>query len=602
MVSLIFDSLSDGGVMITTNTVFIYLFLVRLVTTLLVGKLYLNKKTKTNFALVIASLIYALSAALRVYADYSTYIGTISGIFAIIGLSFIMAYVLGLVYSISLNKLAVMNILVCASIFVLSLTYYFAASISVFVSQTLILVLSLIAISKKRLEFKSFLSVNYYWLLGVLFTGLLVLGVYLFSSLSKINTDVISHLLTFITSLMLSVFFVQFEYITQNRQIEKANNQLTEEISNQEAIKNRLDAMIANISDVISIIDMNMIVKYVSPNIEKWFGWKPEDLIGDNGYKLINLENSDFTIDEYNDFITIPDSQEIFDVEYKCKNGDYKQVKMTAINLIKNPNINGILLNYHDISKQKNLEKEKLVMEAHIRNQQLLESIGLLAAGVAHEINNPINGVMNYAQLLMDMPGNNSEKQEYLKEIVFESERIASIVKNLLQFSRVDNQEHSYAKVEDIINGTLSLIQTIFRHDQILLSVDIPKGLPELKCRSQQIQQVIMNLMTNARDSLNEKYSQYNKNKICKIYCELKNIDNRDWIRVTVEDHGNGIDDTIKDRIFEPFYTTKERNKGTGLGLSISNRIAEEHNGKLSFETELGEQTKFHLDLPCDNE
>lgn len=602
MVSLIFDLLSDGGVMITTNTVFIYLFLVRLVTTLLVGKLYLNKKTKTNFALVIASLIYALSAALRVYADYSSYIGTISGIFAIIGLSFIMAYVLGLVYSISLNKLAVMNILVCASIFVLSLTYYFAASISVFVSQTLILVLSLIAISKKRLEFKSFLSVNYYWLLGVLFTGLLVLGVYLFSSLSKINTDVISHLLTFITSLMLSVFFVQFEYITQNRQIEKANNQLTEEISNQEAIKNRLDAMIANISDVISIIDMNMIVKYVSPNIEKWFGWKPEDLIGDNGYKLINLENSDFTIDEYNDFITIPDSQEIFDVEYKCKNGDYKQVKMTAINLIKNPNINGILLNYHDISKQKNLEKEKLVMEAHIRNQQLLESIGLLAAGVAHEINNPINGVMNYAQLLMDMPGNNSEKQEYLKEIVFESERIASIVKNLLQFSRVDNQEHSYAKVEDIINGTLSLIQTIFRHDQILLSVDIPKGLPELKCRSQQIQQVIMNLMTNARDSLNEKYSQYNKNKICKIYCELKNIDNRDWIRVTVEDHGNGIDDTIKDRIFEPFYTTKERNKGTGLGLSISNRIAEEHNGKLSFETELGEQTKFHLDLPCDNE
>lgn len=602
MVSLIFDSLSDGGVMITTNTVFIYLFLVRLVTTLLVGKLYLNKKTKTNFALVIASLIYALSAALRVYADYSSYIGTISGIFAIIGLSFIMAYVLGLVYSISLNKLAVMNILVCASIFVLSLTYYFAASISVFVSQTLILVLSLIAISKKRLEFKSFLSVNYYWLLGVLFTGLLVLGVYLFSSLSKINTDVISHLLTFITSLMLSVFFVQFEYITQNRQIEKANNQLTEEISNQEAIKNRLDAMIANISDVISIIDMNMIVKYVSPNIEKWFGWKPEDLIGDNGYKLINLENSDFTIDEYNDFINIPDSQEIFDVEYKCKNGDYKQVKMTAINLIKNPNINGILLNYHDISKQKNLEKEKLIMEAHIRNQQLLESIGLLAAGVAHEINNPINGVMNYAQLLMDMPGNNSEEQEYLKEIVFESERIASIVKNLLQFSRVDNQEHSYAKVEDIINGTLSLIQTIFRHDQILLSVDIPKGLPELKCRSQQIQQVIMNLMTNARDSLNEKYSQYNKNKICKIYCELKNIDNRDWIRVTVEDHGNGIDDTIKDRIFEPFYTTKERNKGTGLGLSISNRIAEEHNGKLSFETELGEQTKFHLDLPCDNE
>lgn len=430
------------------------------------------------------------------------------------------------------------------------------------------------AISKKRNEFKSFLGANYGWLLGVLFTGTLVLGVYLFSALVNINTDAISHLLTFITSLMIGVFFIQFEFITQNRQIEKSNNQLKEEISRQESLKNRLESMIANISDVTSIVDENMIIKYVSPNIEKWFGWKPEELIGENGYNFINLENFEFTKADFSDFIAFFDSHETIELEYKCKEGNYKQVKLTAINLIDNPNI--------------------------MRNQQILESIGTLAAGVAHEINNPINGVMNYAQIPMDMPGQNSESEKYLKEIIFDSERIADIVKNLLQFSRVDDQEYSYANIEDIINGTLSLIKTIYRHNQIFLQMEIPKELPELKCRSQQIQQVIMNLMTNARDSLNYKYPEYHENKICKIHCEVRNIDNNDWIRITVEDHRNGINDDVKDKIFEPFYTTKARNKGTGLGLSISNRIIKEHHGKLSFETEQGKYTKFHLDLMCD--
>ena len=107
--------------------------------------------------------------------------------------------------------------------------------------------------------------------------------------------------------------------------------------------------------------------------------------------------------------------------------------------------------------------------------------------------------------------------------------------------------------------------------------------------------------MTNARDSLNYKYPEYHENKICKIHCEVRNIDNNDCIRITLEDYGNGIDDDVKDKIFEPFYTTKPRNKGTDLGLSISNRIIKEHRGKLSFETEQGKYTKFHLDLMCDN-
>jgi PAS domain S-box-containing protein len=264
-------------------------------------------------------------------------------------------------------------------------------------------------------------------------------------------------------------------------------------------------------------------------------------------------------------------------------------------------NINGILSSAIDITEIKRLEEEKKVTDAHLNQQQRLESIGTLAGGVAHEINNPINGIMNYGQLLLDSSSANSENAEYAKEIIFETKRVAIIVENLLRFSRDEKQEHSYAIIKDVIEQTLSLIKTVIKHDQIDLQIDIPDDLPKLKCRSQQIQQVIMNLLTNARDTLNEKHEGYHKDKIIKLLCKQFNKDNRSWLRITVEDHGNGIPESMQENIFEPFFTSKSRDKGTGLGLSISYGIVKEHLGELTFKTKEGSYTKFYLDLPVEN-
>ncbi len=246
--------------------------------------------------------------------------------------------------------------------------------------------------------------------------------------------------------------------------------------------------------------------------------------------------------------------------------------------------------------------KEKSIMVAYLNQQQRLDSIGTLAGGVAHEINNPINGIMNYGQLILDSLDADSENAEYAKEIIFETNRIAVIVKNLLQFSRNEKEEHNYANVKNIIEQTLSLIKTVIKHDQIDLQIDVPEDLPQLKCISQQIQQVIMNLMTNSRDALNEKYEGYHEDKIIKLYCKQFNKENHKWIRITVEDHGNGIPEAIKEKVFEPFFSSKSRDAGTGLGLSISHGIIKDHHGELSFETKEGFYTKFYLDLPVDNE
>jgi len=256
---------------------------------------------------------------------------------------------------------------------------------------------------------------------------------------------------------------------------------------------------------------------------------------------------------------------------------------------------------HQDITKEKKQELENKKNEIQLANQQRLESIGTLASGVAHEINNPINGIMNYSQLIFDKAEDNSKIKEYSKEIIVETKRVSEIVRTLLQYSRHNKQQYSKASMEEIINKTLSLMRVSLQKDKILLTVNVESDLPPITCQSQQLQQVIMNLLTNARDTLNEKYQDENKDKIIKISCHQYNKGNNRYIRIGVEDHGKGISEQVSGKIYEPFFTTKEKTKGTGLGLQICYKIVKEHRGKLSFDTKLGEYTRFYLDLPIDN-
>lgn len=262
---------------------------------------------------------------------------------------------------------------------------------------------------------------------------------------------------------------------------------------------------------------------------------------------------------------------------------------------------NGALIYLRDMTERKELEAAKEEMELKLRQKQKLESIGTLAGGIAHEINNPINGIINYAELI---EGGNitSEKMKYFSQgIIQEGKRIADIVKNLLSFARQEKQTHSPAQIKDIIDQSVSLMRVMLRHDQIALELDIPEGLPSIKCRSQQIQQVIMNLITNARDALNAKFSGYHEEKIIRISCKMFLRDGRRWFQINVKDNGTGIPAEIMERLFDPFFTTKPRDEGTGLGLSISHGIVKDHHGELYFESEPGEYTIAIVVLPVDN-
>jgi PAS domain S-box-containing protein len=252
-----------------------------------------------------------------------------------------------------------------------------------------------------------------------------------------------------------------------------------------------------------------------------------------------------------------------------------------------------------DITQRRRAEKEKLAMEGHLRQAQKLESIGTLASGVAHEINNPLMGMMNYAELAKDRI-KDAKAIHFLTEIGHEGNRIAKIVRSLLSFSRQDEEDYSLAEIKDIIDSSLSLVGSVLRKDQITVELNIPENLPQLKCRSQQIQQVIINLLTNAQYALNARYPEYDENKLICIAAIPSENDGENWIRITVEDHGVGIPEGVRERIFDPFFTTKSRHEGTGLGLSVSFGIIKEHQGELTVESVPKVSTRFSFKLPID--
>jgi len=365
--------------------------------------------------------------------------------------------------------------------------------------------------------------------------------------------------------------------------------------------ENRFRLLVESAPEAI-FIETSRRIAYVNRYAVSLFGAESEEQIINT--PVLNRIHQDYhkTIEERIETLSlkkeaVPTKEEIF----LKMDGTPVPVEVSAVPIHYN-GIDGALVFARDITERKSLEHKKDAIEAQLRQQQKLEAIGTLAGGVAHEINNPINGIMNYAQLILDdTQDKESGQAEYAKEIIYETERVALIVKNLLQFSRQEKQSHSYASIYDIINQTISLIRTVVKGDQITLEVELDENLPDIKCRSQQIQQVLMNLLTNARDASNEKYKEYDKDKRICVRCSQYLDEQRRWLKITVEDFGNGIPTELQDRIFEPFFSTKPKEIGTGLGLAISFGIVKEHHGKISIDTKEGIYTKFILDLPVDN-
>jgi signal transduction histidine kinase len=241
---------------------------------------------------------------------------------------------------------------------------------------------------------------------------------------------------------------------------------------------------------------------------------------------------------------------------------------------------------------------EKKKMQAETMRAMHLAGVGELAAGVAHEINNPINGIINYAQILVDEYQEDGRDGEIPNRIIKEGERIAQLVRNLLSFAKDRKDEYNPVDVRHVLDDSLALTKTQIHKDSIKLIIDLPDNLPKIMARSQEIQQVFLNILSNAQYALNEKFPGAHGDKTLEITGALVEIEGCPYVRMTFADMGMGIPEHLLDRICDPFFSTKQKRDGTGLGLSISFGIVKEHGGKLWFDTVEGAYTKVHIDLP----
>ncbi len=242
---------------------------------------------------------------------------------------------------------------------------------------------------------------------------------------------------------------------------------------------------------------------------------------------------------------------------------------------------------------------ERKLAEAEVIRASHLAALGELAAGVAHEINNPINGIINYTQMLANKSVKGSRENDIALRIIKESDRIASIVSNLLSFARDRKDEKIPVNIKDILQDTFALTEAQMIKDGITIIRHIPSVVPTVIVQPQQIEQVFLNIISNARYALNEKYQGMHDDKMLEIGVSGVVINDRPFVRILFHDTGTGIPSGIMDKIMNPFFSTKSNNSGTGLGLSISHGIIIDHGGILKINSVEGAFTKVTIELPA---
>jgi two-component system, NtrC family, sensor kinase len=237
----------------------------------------------------------------------------------------------------------------------------------------------------------------------------------------------------------------------------------------------------------------------------------------------------------------------------------------------------------------------RMLKEIQDRGNQLVESrkmaaVGTLTAGIAHEINNPLNNISLTTEALIDDFGqwSDEEKLDMLKDIFSQVERAGATVANLLDFTHRDQSSFKTVAVADVLASTAALLQNEMLLGHIDLEITAADNLPQVKGNHQNLQQVFLNLFLNAMEAMPD-------GGVLKVHSSREDR----FVRIDVSDTGQGIPEELRDRIFDPFFTTKEVGKGTGLGLSVSFGIIAKHHGSITVDSQPGRGSTFTVRLPA---
>lgn len=426
-------------------------------------------------------------------------------------------------------------------------------------------------------------------------------------------------------------------------------------------------SLIQTSSNLITILEANGTIKYASPAIRSVLGYKPKELMGQNLFELVHPEDLVNIEQNFQGFLQNPTTDLSLEFRFRHQDGSWRYIESTYSNLLMDSPVTRIVVNFRDVTERKRAEEAIKQSEAQLREKatqlehtlhelqetqtQLIQtekmsSLGLLVAGIAHEINNPVSFIYGniphatqYTQDLLhlidlyrqeypqpapiiqaeeesiDLDFLSEDLPKLMNSMQMGAERIRQIVLSLRNFSRLDKAAREPVDLHQGIDNTLLLLQHRVKAKAGRPKIEIVKEygeLPLVECYAGQMNQVFMNILGNAIDALEElnverssveglshgvQSNQEQPATPCIRICTQLKDDNTVLIRIA--DNGPGMTAQVQQQIFDPFFTTKSVGQGTGLGLSISYQIiVDKHGGQLKCVSTPGEGTEFWIELP----
>ena len=356
--------------------------------------------------------------------------------------------------------------------------------------------------------------------------------------------------------------------------------------------RNRL--LIENIADLILVIDRGGVIQYASPSSPQVAGWEPPELTGRQVLELVHPDDEARTEESLADVRVQPSSLGSIEFKFRHKDGSWRMMDAVIRNLLDQPELGGWVLTARDVSERHRLMAEFL-------QAQKMESVGRLAGGIAHDFNNLLSVIMGHAELALAEEALASERHADLKGIVRAAERAASLIRQLLAFSRRQVLELRVVDLNAVVADTEQMLRRLLGEDLELVTLLSPQIAP-IKADAGQLQQVLLNLAVNARDAMpgGGRITIETANAVLdQTYADTHGrLGPGRYAMLALSDTGVGMDPATQASIFEPFFTTKAPGKGTGLGLATVHGIVTQSGGHIWVYSEMGRGTTFKIYFP----
>ncbi len=358
-----------------------------------------------------------------------------------------------------------------------------------------------------------------------------------------------------------------------------------------EESEHRYRLLADNAGDVIWTVDFDNNLKYISPSIERLCGYTPQEAMQLKVQDVFTAESVEIIQKELEHEIglehqnrTFPGKIRVLELEMIHRNGKIIPVE-GCFSFIRDENgeAKEILAITRDITERRFMQEQIIMAER-------LATIGEMASGLAHEINNPLTGIIGLCELLLDKKLS-ADVSEDLAIIHHEASRAVAIVRNMLDFAGMQKTEKQTLYINAVVAGVLNLRSYIHKRHSITVKTKLGNDLPPVMADNLGIQQVLVNIIANAEYFMIERKQ--------KAELSISTYHKPGYVCIEIADNGPGIDRASMGHLFEPFYTTKPRGKGTGLGLSVCHNIVKDHGGCISVDSCVGEGTTFTVELPA---